>query len=409
MIELGPRISNFDPIKGKIKELPEDFIVSEMIDEKTVISPFQENYSLPGKAPGLFLHFVLIKKNLDTERALDWLSKLWNVNRDNFNIAGTKDKKAITAQRVSVWGLNKVFEKGLIDEIDFPTLKAKALTLKLRDIKLGDLWGNMFNILIRNISISKSEIEQKIEEFLAAVKNFGGLINSFGPQRFGDIRPITHLVGKLIIEGNYKEAIRLYIGKVFPDESDETKKARKLFWEGKKVNEVLKFFPLYLNTERKLLFLLRNSENNYEHAFQSFSYHLKKLFVHAYQSHLFNKYLKMRFEKYSKNFKEPISGEKLKDGIVYAPIVGAKTELNGETRDIYVTIFEEEGLKEDFFASSAFKRFGGKGSFRKILFFPYDFSYEIGDDDIYNNSTIKLNFKLKKGSYATNVIREFII
>ena len=182
-----------------------------------------------------------------------------------------------------------------------------------------------------------------------------------------------------------------------------------LFWEGEKVNEVLKFFPSYLNTERKLLFLLRNSENNYEHAFQSFSYHLKKLFVHAYQSHLFNKYLKMRFEKYSKNFKEPISGEKLKDGIVYAPIVGAKTELNGETRDIYVTIFEEEGLKEDFFASSAFKRFGGKGAFRKILFVPYDFSYEIGDDDIYNNSTIKLNFKLKKGSYATNVIREFII
>ncbi|UJG42894.1 MAG: tRNA pseudouridine(13) synthase TruD [Candidatus Heimdallarchaeum endolithica] len=409
MIELGPRISNFKPIKGKIKELPEDFIVSEMIDEKTVLSPFQENYLLPGKAPGLFLHFVLIKKNLDTERALDWLSKLWNVNRDNFNIAGTKDKKAITAQRVSVWGLNKVFEKGLIGEIDYPTLKAKALTLKLRDIKLGDLWGNMFNILIRNISISKSEIKQKIEEFLGAVKNFGGLINSFGPQRFGDIRPITHLVGKLIIEGNYKEAIRLYIGKVFPDESDETKKARKLFWEGEKVNEVLKFFPSYLNTERKLLFLLRNSENNYEHAFQSFSYHLKKLFVHAYQSHLFNKYLKMRFEKYSKNFKEPISGEKLKDGIVYAPIVGAKTELNGETRDIYVTIFEEEGLKEDFFASSAFKRFGGKGAFRKILFVPYDFSYEIGDDDIYNNSTIKLNFKLKKGSYATNVIREFII
>lgn len=64
MIELGPRISNFEPIQGKIKKLPEDFIVSEMIDEKTVVSPFQESYSLPGKSPGLFLHFVLIKKIL---------------------------------------------------------------------------------------------------------------------------------------------------------------------------------------------------------------------------------------------------------------------------------------------------------------------------------------------------------
>ncbi|UJG40184.1 MAG: tRNA pseudouridine(13) synthase TruD [Candidatus Heimdallarchaeum aukensis] len=408
MIELGPRISNFEPIQGKIKKLPEDFIVSEMIDEKTVVSPFQESYSLPGKSPGLFLHFVLIKKNLDTERALDWMSKLWNVNRDNFNIAGTKDKKAITAQRVSVWGLKKAFEKGMINEIDYPTLKAKALTLKLRDIKLGELWGNMFNIIIRDISISKSEIKKKIEEFFITMKNFGGIINAFGPQRFGDIRPITHLVGKLIIEGNYKEAIRFYIGKVFPDEPEDTKKARMFFWEGGNANEALKVFPSYLNTEKKLLSLLVNSSNNYEHVFQSFSYHLKKLFVHAYQSHLFNKYLKIRFEKYSKNFREPIHGEKMKEGDVYAPIVGAKTELKGETKDIYERIFEEEGLKEDFFALPAFKKFGGKGAFRKILFIPYDFSYEIGDDDIYKNSTIKLHFKLKKGSYATNVIRELI-
>ncbi|MCG3227062.1 MAG: tRNA pseudouridine(13) synthase TruD, partial [Candidatus Heimdallarchaeota archaeon] len=116
-----PSIIDSKGVGGKIKQIPEDFIVGEIIEDQQVLDPREDQFKLPGRT-GLFLHFVLIKRNLDTSNALDWVSKLWRIQRDNINVAGLKDKRAITAQRVSVWGVKDSFEKGMIKEIDLPTI-----------------------------------------------------------------------------------------------------------------------------------------------------------------------------------------------------------------------------------------------------------------------------------------------
>jgi len=407
-ISLPPRISSVARIGGEIKTLPEDFIVSEIIDETKTLSPFDETFCLPGK-PGLFLHFVLIKNDIDTESALNWIAKLWGIERNNFTIAGTKDKKAITAQRVSVWGAKKGYEQGKIRELDYPSFKAKGLSFKLREIRLGDLWGNHFTIVARNIQSEGEKIQEIVEQSLEEIDSFGGIPNAFGPQRFGETRPITHSVGKYLLESDIQQAVRYYIGYVFEGEPEQTKKARKVYWEGENAKTALEVFPHYLKNERKLLNSLVRYPSDFKRAFMSFSYHLQKLFVHAYQSYLFNKYLKKRYLEFSTDFTSPLLGEKVQKGRIFVPIIGAKTELEGEVKKIYNEIFEEEKISISNFNTSFIQKIGGKGTYRSILFQPQNISYSFAKDELNENKTkLKLAFRLKKGSYATMVIRALL-
>ncbi len=404
-----PSIIDSKGVGGKIKQIPEDFIVGEIIEDQQVLDPREDQFKLPGRT-GLFLHFVLIKRNLDTSNALDWVSKLWRIQRDNINVAGLKDKRAITAQRVSVWGVKDSFEKGMIKEIDLPTIKTKSHSLRLKEIRLGELWGNYFDITIRDIQLPKEEVKERIGLILKEIKDIGGIQNSFGIQRFGEIRPITHLVGKKLLEGNLKEALKIYIGKVFDRETENVEKARKSFWENEDVEQALDLFPSHLRIERKLLLSLKKRKQSYIQALTSLPLQLQKLFIHAFQSFLFNRYLKTRQDLYGKKITDPISGEVVKNNAVFIPLIGAKTKLEGEMGEIYQSILEEEELSLLEFQKPFIKKIGGKGAFRSISFNPEEIRItESGKDDLNEGRTkVKMSFKIKKGSYATEFLREIM-
>ncbi|MCG3220238.1 MAG: tRNA pseudouridine(13) synthase TruD [Candidatus Heimdallarchaeota archaeon] len=404
-----PSIINSEGVGGRIKQTPEDFIVGEIIEDQQILDPREDQFNLPGRT-GLFLHFVLIKRNLDTSNALDWVSKLWRIQRDTINVAGLKDKRAITAQRVSVWGVKSSFEKGTIKEIDLPTIKTKSHSLRLKEIRLGELWGNYFDITIRDIQLPEEEAKERIDTILKEIKDIGGIQNSFGIQRFGEIRPITHLVGKKLLEDNLKEAIKIYVGKVFDGEAENVIKARNSFWENEDAEQSLNLFPSYLRIERKLLLSLKKRKQNYMQALSSLPLQLQKLFIHAFQSFLFNRYLKTRYDLYGKKITEPISGEVVKNNAVFVPLIGANTKLEGEMGEIYLAILEEEELSLLEFQKPFIKKIGGKGAFRSISFDPEDIRItESGVDELNEGRTkVKMNFKIKKGSYATEFLREIM-
>lgn len=404
-----PSITNSKGIGGKIKQVPEDFIVGEIIENKQILDPRKEEFELPGRT-GLFLHFVLIKRNIDTSDALDWISKLWKVQREDINIAGLKDKRAITAQRVSIWGVKDAVEKREIKEIDLPTISTKSHTFRLREIRLGELWGNYFDITLRDIHLSKEETKERIESTLNEIKDIGGIHNSYGIQRFGEIRPITHTVGKKIIEGRIDEAIKVYIGKNFETEPKNTREARDGFWRDGDIEQALEIFPSHLRIERKLLLSLKTRKKDYTRALSSLPMQLQKLFIHAYQSFLFNKYLKKRFDQHGKNIIEPISGEIVKDKAIFVPLIGANTKLDGEMGEIYNRILEEEELKIQDFHNPFIKKRGGKGALRSIYFNPEDIKIvKINDDELNKGKTkVNMSFKIQKGSYATEFLKEII-
>lgn len=406
---LTPSITKSQGIGGKIKHFPEDFIVSEIIDQKHKLNPRVERIELPGK-PGLFLHFVLVKKDIDTSDALDWIARLWKVERNDISIAGSKDKRALTAQRVCIWGLKDKFESGVLNTLDLPKIKTHSLCLRLKEIRLGNLWGNAFNITIRNIKQFQKETRKFIEETLENIYTKGGVLNGFGIQRFGELRPITHQVGKILVQGDFELAIKTYLGKVFEGESEEVQNVRKTYWETEDCIKALECFPKFLTIERKLLRELIKRRMNYEQAFFSLPPQFRKLFVHAFQAKLFNRYLTVRWNEHSQDFQKSILGETTKDGKIYAPIIGRKTVLTGDVKNIYEEILSEEEININLFQSHTVQKIGGQGTFRAISFLPDNLQIESVLEDEVNSAKTKaeISFKIPKGSYATELLREIM-
>jgi TruD family tRNA pseudouridine synthase len=58
-----------------------------------------------------YIHFTLQKTNRDTQDALLHLSRLFRVNVKDLSVAGTKDKRGVTVQRVSLKRGNKTLEE----------------------------------------------------------------------------------------------------------------------------------------------------------------------------------------------------------------------------------------------------------------------------------------------------------
>lgn len=406
---LSPYVSKEKGLGGNIKHIPEDFTVGEILENNQVLDPEKMHFELPGKT-GLFLHFVLWKKDIEANRALDLVARYWSIPRENLGIAGTKDKRAVTAQRVSAWGARKLSEQGILSSINLPTIKTHSHCFKLTEVRLGNLWGNAFDITIRNVKYGEENINEIFSHISRDIEEFGGLPNSFGIQRFGDIRPITHIVGKHVILGNLKEAFRHYIGMVFKGEPEETKKARKFYWETENNKGSLELFPHYLFLERKMLHDLEKRNNNYENVFYTLPLQLRKLFIHAYQAFLFNNYVIIRYNHYSSDFTKPLNGEEMIKEKVYIPIVGSKTTLKGETSDIYSKIFEKENITLTQFKTQLIQKIGGKGARRSLLFTPQDLKLKKIEEDDFNKKRNKINltFKLQKGSYATNFLRELM-
>ena len=77
--------------------------------------------------------------------------------------------------------------------------------------------GNHFEIKINNSS-------KRISEF----NEYEKILNFFGYQRFGSKRPITHLVGKAIIQKNYQAALDLLLNYSSEYDTKENNANRKI-------------------------------------------------------------------------------------------------------------------------------------------------------------------------------------
>jgi len=110
-----------------------------------------------------------------------------------FGYAGTKDKRACTAQRLTA------------HRIDVGRLAALNKTLKgarLGDfepadapLKLGELYGNRFEIVLRDVSVGADALATAM-----SCLQTRGFINYFGLQRFGSTSIASHHVGIAILK-----------------------------------------------------------------------------------------------------------------------------------------------------------------------------------------------------------------
>lgn len=134
-------------------------------------------------------NFVLFKQNKDTMECISLLAKMLRINPGNFAYAGTKDKRATTIQNISVHNTLSQRLQGLNRNLRNITLGNFSYVDS--GLSLGDLTGNEFTIVIRDVV---EDSDGDIERACTSLRD-KGFINFFGLQRFGTGAIPTHDVG----------------------------------------------------------------------------------------------------------------------------------------------------------------------------------------------------------------------
>ena len=155
----------------KIKEKPEDFVVKEVL-------------KLDKKKIGNYSYFLLKKENWNTMDIVRVLSKKLGIK--DVRYAGLKDKKAITEQYISVRGGKNI-------RLKIKDVEIKKMGEGDEPIKLGQLEGNKFKIVVRNLTDKRN-------------LNINRMENYFDSQRFSNknVR-----IGRALLKRDYKELSKL--------------------------------------------------------------------------------------------------------------------------------------------------------------------------------------------------------
>jgi tRNA pseudouridine13 synthase len=397
---------------GVIRSSPQDFLVDEVFEE----------LSYEG---GRYLVLEVEKTDWDMHHLIREMARRLRISQKRFGWAGTKDKRAVTVQRISIMNLDEAELK----RITLPGLKIKVLGRTNRSVGLGDLLGNRFRITIRDLACPEpgATLARITEETMQQK----GVPNYFGVQRFGETRPVTHKVGEALARGKIEEAVYIYLALPFSGEPERTREARERLWVSRDIPSALKDFPEYLHHELAMLNYLAEHPGDYAHSFDVLSVNLKRLFVHAYQSYLFNKILSHRLDA-KLELDRAIEGDVVcfaKEGLpdmdrqqavtmenieavrrlaergrafVTLPLIGFETKLaEGIQGEIERAVLNGEQVSQGNFRVEENPELGSRGTRRAAL-------CAVKPQIRVEGNIAELEFVLPKGSYATVVLREYM-
>ncbi len=402
-------ISRARGIGGGLSGEAEDFLVEEITKDGTVLEIDKQTARAGESGECDFVHFVLQKKNWNTLQAIKEIAKNLRVSSKRFGYAGNKDRKTISTQLVSAFKC----DEAAVLALHIKDIKINGAWRAKKKIEIGDLLGNRFRIKIKNITNARArDCVRKIYGEL------NGLFpNYFGSQRFGSIRANTHLVGREIVKGNFRGAAMNYLAHTNEEmeEMESSTRARKELAETNDFKLALKNFPGHLKYERVLLHHLSEHPNDYVNALRRLPRGLSLLFVHAYQSHLFNGLLGERvrggleFEEGDATCGENFYGfpdvenaRAEKGGkFLVGRTIGYETKPSARER----ALLEREEIPPENFKIKSFPQLSSKGAPRVLLAPLKDFGFEPEESE---GGAGVFRFSLPPGAYATVALREFL-
>lgn len=304
---------------------------------------------------GEHLHFTLYKENKDTMEVLFFMATQLKTKVSNFQFAGTKDRRGVTVQKVSICRVKKEQIIGLTRSAR--GWRVGGFEYKKHGLELGELNGNEFLLTLRDCHAPNEEglnHEQRFEALQKAVneaaRNFGekGFINYYGLQRFGTFSTGTHTTGRKILQGDLEGAVNgvlSYSDSLLPanqDTSVESKvpqddidraEAIRIWNETGNSRKAMDILPRRFQAETSMIQYLgkrgKNKElvqnKDWQGALASIQRNLRLMYVHAYQSHIWNIIAGKRREVY---------GDRAVEGDLV--IVGEKDEPKADSGEVEV-------------------------------------------------------------------------
>ncbi len=401
---------------GKLKAEAEDFVVDE-------VSKYP-----PEKPDSKICVVKVTATNWETNRLIRHMSKMLGISRNRVGFAGTKDKRAVTSQLMS-------FEAPVADVM---ALRLSQVTVEggymaRRGMTIGDLVGNNFKIRVRDTVLRGEELRASLQGTEASLKELNGFPNFFGVQRFGTVRPVTHLVGRAIVKGDLEQAVLLYIGNPSEEEDEQSRTAREALQRDRDYAAALRDFPWKLTFERMVIGHLDRNPGDYAGAICVLPTNLQMMFVHAYQSYIFNLILSERMRR-GIPLNAPIVGDVVlpadKDGnpdhdkqvpvtkvnldlvqrqvrdrraFVSATLFGSESVFaEGEMGEIERAAIAKENLSPQDFLVPEIPHCSSRGSRRELICEYRDLKLDISEDEY------TASFFLGKGCYATVLLRELM-
>jgi tRNA pseudouridine13 synthase len=425
-------------IGGRIRETVEDFAVEETLVDGSVARIKRTEYSNALRASAhrqLYLLCVLVKRNWDTFAAIAQIAGKLGISQTQVQIAGIKDARAVTAQHVTIEGAT--MEE--MSEINVRDIEVRPVGYFRNELSPFYLLGNKFRIRIKSIKHVETTVQKRIEKTLENLERADGIPNFFGHQRFGTIRPITHLVGKAIVKKDFKQAVMLFLSQPSRREHPESRQARKELRSRQDFKQALRDFPRQLRYERLMLNHLAEKPNDFIGAFECLPVKLQRLFVQAYQSYLYNRFLSERLGRgFLLNVAEvgdfvvrlersglPIvsigkivgretlteTNEFIKAGKIRIalPLVGTKQRLSqGGMGEIEQQVLDAEGVENVDFRVKSIPNLRQNGELRAIVSPIKDLRIQdiSSADKDSRKHQVELEFALLRGSYATMLLRE---
>jgi tRNA pseudouridine13 synthase len=427
-------------VGGVIRDCIDDFRVEEVLIDgsKAEIGKFEDKRVLRAvacKQP--YLLCILLKRNWDTFIAIRNVARQLGLSQGHVQIAGIKDARAITAQYITIQNIS--MEN--ISKASFSGIEIRPVGYVHEKLSPYYLLGNDFSIRVKSINRSKSTIEKRITAVSKELDAVGGIPNFFGHQRFGTTRPLTHLVGKAIVDGDFEAAAMLFLADPSVHEHPQSRKARKELQSTHDFRQALQDFPKQLRFERLMLSYLIDKPADFVGAFKRLPIKLQALFVQAYQSYLFNRFLSERIKKgfyldkaeigdyvvnversglpmlnmakvaVAETVKE--TNQLIKAGRmrVALPLIGIRQRLSqGVIGQIERHVLEEESVKTESFKVPSVPEMSMRGNLRAVIS-PIQ-NFKLNNVSICSHNQrerlVELSFMLLRGSYATVLLREIM-
>jgi len=279
---------------------------------------------------GDYLHFSLYKENKDTMEAISWLFRQLHLKPSAFQFAGTKDRRGVTVQRVSVYRV--LAERMAMTGRSLRHAKIGNYEYQPHPLQLGALTGNEFVITLRDCNFhypipvdSKTLIETARIVVDQAIKNLAanGFMNYFGLQRFGTFSTSTDEVGVKILQGNFEAAIDSVLhfnpatleaaqdpmtsAKDKVSQDDQARAfAINSFKNTGKSHHALQDLPRKFSAEYSIIQHLGrpNSSRDFLGAMQSITRNMRLMYVHAYQSLVWNMAASERWKRFGSTVME---------------------------------------------------------------------------------------------------------
>ncbi|XP_075130214.1 pseudouridylate synthase 7 homolog isoform X2 [Leptodactylus fuscus] len=392
------------------------------------------------KSRGSYCHFVLYKENKDTMDAINVLSKFLRVKPNIFSYMGTKDKRAITVQAIAVLKITAQrlahLNKCLMN------FRLGNFTYQKNPLKLGELQGNHFTVVLRNITGTDEQVDQAMNSLRDI-----GFINYYGMQRFGTTAVPTYQVGRAILQNNWNEMIDLILKPRPGAEKGYLVECREEWAKTKDPDSALRKLPVKRCVEGQLLRgLSKYGLKNIVTAFGIIPRNNRLMYIHSYQSYVWNNMVSKRIEEYGLKI---VPGDLVLKGAT--AIVIDESNIHSYTiHDVVMplpgfdVIYPKHKLAvayEEMLAADRLdiknmrhriKDYSLAGAYRKILIRPQDVSWEVvAYDDpkiplvrtdieklegkplpIFNTEgkyrALKMEFSLPPSTYATMAIREVL-